>query len=72
MKFEGIDDDDIVISGIGCKFPDADNIPELAEKLYGGVDLVTQDERKAGRGKFLSFRPATKRNPVRNIIFRNN
>ena len=55
MKFEGIDDEDIVISGIGCRFPEADDIPELVEKLYGGVDLVTQDERKAGRGKIFRF-----------------
>lgn len=57
MKFDGIDDDDIVISGIGCKFPEADSVPELAEKLYGGVNLVTQDERKVGRGMFFVLNP---------------
>lgn len=57
MKFEGIDDDDIVISGIGCKFPDADNVPELAEKLFNGANLVTKDDRKVTQGKIIYYFP---------------
>lgn len=53
MKFEGIDDDEIVISGIGCKFPDADNLPELTEKLFSGVNLVTKDDRKVTQGEIF-------------------
>lgn len=51
MKFEGIDDDDVVISGIGCKLPETENLPEFAEKLLQGVNLVTKDDKKSSPGK---------------------
>lgn len=46
MRFEGIDDDDVVISGIGCKLPNTDTLPEFTEKLFQGTNFVTQDDRK--------------------------
>ncbi|KAB0795973.1 hypothetical protein PPYR_10034 [Photinus pyralis] len=38
--------DDVVISGISGRFPECDNIEELKQKLFEGVDLVTDDERR--------------------------
>lgn len=39
-------DDDIVISGIGGRFPESDNLDELANNLIDHVDMVTRDERR--------------------------
>ncbi|KAL1471794.1 hypothetical protein MTO96_039722, partial [Rhipicephalus appendiculatus] len=39
-------DDDIVISGFSARFPQADHLVEFREKLYAGVDMVTQDESR--------------------------
>ena len=35
MKPDVLDEDDIVIAGVGCKLPEVDNLPELAQKLFG-------------------------------------
>lgn len=43
MKFKEEHDDDIVISGIGGYFPDADNVDEFWDKLMSGVELSTVD-----------------------------
>ncbi|XP_075726203.1 fatty acid synthase [Rhipicephalus microplus] len=37
------DDDDIVISGFSAYFPQANHLVEFKEKLYAGVDMVTED-----------------------------
>ena len=39
-------DDDIVISGISGRFPESDNIDELAANLINNVDMVTRDDRR--------------------------
>ena len=39
-------DDDIVISGIAGRFPESDNIDQLAENLLNNVDMVTCDDRR--------------------------
>ncbi|KAH7644723.1 fatty acid synthase-like protein 3 [Dermatophagoides farinae] len=39
-------DDDIVISGIGGRFPESDNLDELANNLIDNIDMVTRDERR--------------------------
>ncbi|XP_049271383.1 fatty acid synthase [Rhipicephalus sanguineus] len=45
-----MEDDDIVITGVSARFPQADNLVEFKEKLYGNVDLVTDDEARWPRG----------------------
>ncbi|KAL1445362.1 hypothetical protein MTO96_045069, partial [Rhipicephalus appendiculatus] len=37
-------EDDIVISGFSAYFPQADHLAEFKEKLYAGVDMVTEDD----------------------------
>lgn len=43
--------EDIVISGISGRFPEADNIDELAKNLLENVDMITEDERRWPIGK---------------------
>lgn len=43
--------DDIVISGIGGRFPQSDNIDELAANLLNNIDMVTQDNSRWPIGK---------------------
>lgn len=38
--------EDIVISGISGRFPESDNVDELAENLLNHVDMITEDERR--------------------------
>lgn len=40
----------IVISGFSAYFPQADHLNEFKEKLYAGVDMVTDDEARWPRG----------------------
>ncbi|KAL1467982.1 hypothetical protein MTO96_041784 [Rhipicephalus appendiculatus] len=37
-------EEDIVITGLSGYFPQADHIVEFKEKLYAGVDMVTEDD----------------------------
>lgn len=43
-------DEDVVITGFSAYFPQADHLAEFKEKLYAGVDLVTDDETRWPRG----------------------
>lgn len=47
--------EDIVISGIGGRFPESDNIDELSANLMAGVDMVTRDDRRWPVGKTDNF-----------------
>jgi len=38
--------EDIVISGISGRFPESDNVDELADNLLNHVDMITEDERR--------------------------
>ena len=38
--------EDIVISGIAGRFPEADSMDEFAAKLFAGEDMVTCDDRR--------------------------
>ncbi|KAG5872017.1 hypothetical protein JTB14_036443 [Gonioctena quinquepunctata] len=38
--------EDIVISGIAGKFPECENVDELREALFQGIDLTTEDDRR--------------------------
>lgn len=44
--------EDVVISGIGGRYPESDNIDELAENLYQHVDMITEDDRRWTPGLF--------------------
>ncbi|XP_075559822.1 fatty acid synthase-like [Dermacentor variabilis] len=42
--------EDIIITGISGRYPQADSLSEFKEKLFGGVDLITDDEARWPRG----------------------
>lgn len=39
-------EEEIVISGIGGRFPDSNNMKHFQENLMNKVDLVTDDDRR--------------------------
>ncbi|XP_054923034.2 fatty acid synthase-like [Dermacentor andersoni] len=43
-------EDDIVITGFSAYFPQADHLVEFKEKLYAGIDFVTEDDARWPRG----------------------
>ncbi|XP_072140212.1 fatty acid synthase-like [Dermacentor andersoni] len=43
-------EEDLVITGFSARFPQADSLAEFKEKLYAGVDFVTDDETRWPRG----------------------
>ncbi|CAJ0958992.1 unnamed protein product [Ranitomeya imitator] len=43
---EAINMEDIVIAGIAGRLPESDNLQEFWENLIGGVDMVTEDDRR--------------------------
>ena len=44
--------DEIVISGIGGRYPDSDNVDEFWSKLMSGVELSTIDDTRWTTGEF--------------------
>jgi len=38
--------DEIVIAGISGRLPESNNLEEFWENLIGGVDMVTEDDRR--------------------------
>ncbi|XP_043486066.1 fatty acid synthase [Polistes fuscatus] len=44
--------EDIVISGFSGRLPESSNIEEFKEKLFDGIDLVTDDERRWPSGLY--------------------
>ena len=44
--------EDIVISGIGGRYPESDSVDEFADNLYNKVDMLTLDNRRWRQGKF--------------------
>ena len=44
---------EVVITGISGRFPDCDSVQELKEKLYGGIDVVTDKIKYFNWGNFL-------------------
>ncbi|XP_068233154.1 fatty acid synthase [Palaemon carinicauda] len=44
--------ENVVISGMSGKFPESNNIEEFAQNLYGGVDMVTEDDRRWTPGSY--------------------
>ncbi|KAL1424459.1 hypothetical protein MTO96_020243 [Rhipicephalus appendiculatus] len=41
-----MEEEDIVITGFSAYFPQANHLVEFKEKLYGGVDMVTEDDAR--------------------------
>jgi fatty acid synthase len=39
------EDEEIVISGIGGRFPESDTVDEFASNLYNKVDMIVDDDR---------------------------
>ena len=44
--------EDIVISGMGGRFPESDSVDEFADNLYNKVDMITLDNRRWRQGNF--------------------
>ncbi|XP_075724817.1 fatty acid synthase-like isoform X2 [Rhipicephalus microplus] len=44
QKRQTMSEEDIVITGLSGYFPQADHLVEFKEKLYAGVDMVTEDD----------------------------
>ncbi|XP_069807612.1 fatty acid synthase isoform X2 [Dendropsophus ebraccatus] len=44
--------EDIVIAGIAGRLPESDNLQEFWENLIGGVDMVTEDDRRWKSGLY--------------------
>lgn len=42
---------DVVVSGIGGRFPESEDNEEFKKNLYAGVDMVTMDEKHWPAGK---------------------
>lgn len=42
---------DVVVSGMGGRFPESDDIEEFKKNLYDGVDMVTMDGKQWPAGK---------------------
>jgi fatty acid synthase len=38
--------DKIVISGVGGRFPESDTVDEFAQNLYNKVDMIVDDDRR--------------------------
>jgi acyl transferase domain-containing protein len=53
-------ENDVVISGMGGRFPLADNTDQLAKNLYEGTDMVTGDDTRWPIGTILLQKCDTK------------
>ncbi len=45
--------DDIVISGVGGRFPESDTVDEFAQNLYNKVDMIVDDDRRWPTGQTI-------------------
>ena len=43
----------VVISGASCRLPQADSVVEFEQKLYAGVDMVTEGNPYWDPGKYV-------------------
>lgn len=46
-------DDEIVISGIGGRYPESNSLDEFRDNLYNNVDMITSDDRRWPTGQLL-------------------
>jgi hypothetical protein len=47
--------EDIVISGMGGRFPESDTVDEFANNLYNNVDMIVDDDRRWPKGNKFQF-----------------
>jgi hypothetical protein len=47
------ENDDIVISGMGGRFPESDTVDEFAQNLYNNVDMIVDDDRRWPTGQSI-------------------
>jgi fatty acid synthase len=45
--------EDIVISGMGGRFPESDTVDEFAQNLYNKVDMIVEDDRRWPTGQSI-------------------
>lgn len=43
--------DSLVISGAAGRFPQSDDVDEFCEKLFSGIDLITESDDRWPKGK---------------------
>lgn len=43
--------EDVVITGVSGRFPEADSLEEFKQNLFEGVDMVTENDRRWPVGK---------------------
>ena len=43
--------EDVVISGMSCRFPESKNMAEFRDNLMNGKDMVTDDALRFPKGK---------------------
>jgi hypothetical protein len=47
--------EEIVISGIGGRFPESDTVDEFANNLYNNVDMIVDDDRRWPKGNKIQL-----------------
>jgi hypothetical protein len=47
--------EEIVISGIGGRFPESDTVDEFANNLYNKVDMIVDDDRRWPKGNKIQL-----------------
>jgi hypothetical protein len=47
--------EEIVISGVGGRFPESDTVDEFANNLYNKVDMIVDDDRRWPTGQKIKF-----------------
>lgn len=47
--------DDIVISGIGGRYPESESLDEFRDNLFANVDMITEDDRRWPPGKYRNL-----------------
>jgi fatty acid synthase len=45
--------EDIVISGMGGRFPESDTVDEFAQNLYNKMDMIVDDDRRWPTGQSI-------------------
>lgn len=51
--------EEVVIAGMSGKLPESENLEEFWANLIGGVDMVTDDDRRWKAGKWAWGSPPT-------------
>lgn len=49
-------ENDVVLTGIGGRLPECNNVDEFMEALINGVDLITETNKRFPPGKYYKLR----------------